>query len=206
MDEKLRLLLDAIAAPDDAAAARLLENEPALAKAALRVGATREEPSAGFVAALECYVYSGDTALHMAAAAYNPGLIRQLVEAGADVGARNRRGAEPLHCAAAGNPQSGRWKSDAQARAIAALIDAGANPNAIDRGGAAPLHRAVRTRCALAVKELLARGADRMLRTKNGSTPATLAAVTSGRGGSGSPEARREQAEILRLLDPPPGA
>jgi hypothetical protein len=58
----------------------------------------------------------------------------------------------------------------------------------------------VRTRSTGAVRALLAGGADASLRSGRGSTPRDLATRTTGRGGSGSAEARREQAEILRLL------
>ena len=51
-----------------------------------------------------------------------------------------------------------------------------------------------------AVRALLAGGADPNLANKSGSTPLALATQTTGRGGSGSPEARREQVEIVRLL------
>ena len=42
-------------------------------------------------------VYEGDTALHAAAFSYDADLARLLIGRGADVRARNRRGAEPLH-------------------------------------------------------------------------------------------------------------
>lgn len=205
MTAQLRLLLDAIATSDPAAVDQLLQGSNGLATDILGVGATRAESGEHFIGPLECYAYAGDTALHFAAAAYQPELIARLIAQGADVEARNRRGAAPLHYAAVGNPQSQRWNPQAQARAIAALIAAGADPNAVDRSGASPLHRAVRTRCAAAAGALLAGGADPGLATKNGATPAKLAEVTSGRGGSGSSEARRQQVEILRLLEPPGG-
>jgi hypothetical protein len=201
MSAPLPLFLDAVAAADDAEAGRLIAAYPSLAREAVTGGATRTEARANFVVPLSCYVYHGDTALHFAAAAYNAGLIRKLAAAGADADAGNRMGTRPLHYAAAGNPQSRRWNPKAQADAIAALVAAGANPNALNKNGTAPLHRAVRTRCTAAVEALLAAGADPNLKTKNGSSPLRLASVTSGRGGSGSPEARREQAEILRILE-----
>jgi len=73
-------------------------------------------------------------------------------------------------------------------------------PDAIDISGVTPLHRAVRTRSAAAVKALLDRGADPNRKTKNGSTALRLAAVTSGRSGSGSTEAKAQQQRILRVL------
>ena len=64
----------------------------------------------------------------------------------------------------------------------------------------APLHIAARTRCAAAVAALLAGGAHATRTNKNGSTPMFLATHTTGRGGTGSAEAKAEQAEIVRCL------
>ena len=89
----------------------------------------------------------------------------------------------------------------AQAATVACLIAAGADPNALDNSGVAPLHRAVRTRCAAAVSALLDGGADATLINASGSTPLQLATRQTGRGGSGSPKAKAEQAEIVRLLE-----
>ena len=88
----------------------------------------------------------------------------------------------------------------AQAKTVALLIQSGADPNTKDMSGVAPLHRAVRTRCAAAVEALLAGGADPRLANKTGSTPLQLAGQPTGRGGSGSVDAKAQQAEILRLL------
>jgi ankyrin repeat protein len=123
-----------------------------------------------------------------------------LVAAGAAVRARNRRGAEPLHYAADGGPGSPVWNPTAQTATVALLIDAGADPNAVDNSGVAPLHRAVRTRCTAAVEALLDGGADPGRKNKNGSTPMLLATHNTGRGGSGSSEAKAEQARIVELL------
>jgi ankyrin repeat protein len=153
------------------------------------------------LAEIEHYLYEGDTALHIAAAAYRLPIVRQLLTAGADVGARNRRGAEPLHYAADGIPGSPTWSPGAQAATVTGLIEAGADPNATDKSGVTPLHRAVRNRCAAAVNALLDGGADARRQNKSGSTPMQLAIWTTGRGGSGSPESRAEQEEILRLLE-----
>jgi 5-enolpyruvylshikimate-3-phosphate synthase len=62
------------------------------------------------------------------------------------------------------------------------------------------LHRAVRTRCAAAVEALLSHGADINARNNSGSTPLTLARLTTGRGGSGSVAAKEQQQQILQLL------
>jgi hypothetical protein len=50
------------------------------------------------------------------------------------------------------------------------------------------------------VQALLDGGADAGRTNKTGSTPMQLATWTTGRGGSGSPESRAQQEEIVRLL------
>lgn len=193
-------LMRQIADGDVAAAKKALAEAPLMAAASIEDGATRRSARPWFLAGVQHYVYGGDTALHVAAATYQHAIARSLLSAGADVRARNRRGQEPLHYAADGVPGSEGWDPKAQAATIERLIAAGADPNAGDAGGVTPLHRAVRTRCAAAVEALLAGGADPRRKTDNGSTPARLAKLTTGRGGSGSPEAKAEQAEIVALL------
>jgi ankyrin repeat protein len=127
-------------------------------------------------------------------------IARHLVSKGALVGARNRRGAEPLHYAADGAPGSPAWDPEAQAAVVALLIGAGADPNSVDKSGVAPLHRAVRTRCSAAVRALLANGADPRRLNRSGSTPLQLATQNTGRGGSASAIAREQQQQILELL------
>jgi hypothetical protein len=196
----LQTLLRLIASRDRSTAARLLAESPALARQAIDVGATRAVESPYYFEAIARFVYAGDTPLHIAAAAYETGIAEELVSRGANVRARNRRGAEPLHYAADGIPGSDAWDPEAQYATIAFLIAAGANPNATDSSGVAPLHRAVRTRCTAAVRALLVNGADLRMRNKRGSTPLHLAVQHTGRGGTGSAAAREEQKEIIRLL------
>lgn len=143
------------------------------------------------------YIYAGDTALHMAAAAFRSDIAQALIDRGADLAARNRRGAQPLHYAA----DAHHWDPDAQAATISCLIAAGADPNATDKSGVAPLHRAVRTRCAAAVEALLAGGADPLRKNGNGSTPLHLAMHNTGKGGSGTERAHDQQRRIVALLD-----
>src|SRR5262245_58375280 len=193
-------LLRVIASRDRAAALRLLARAPALARQAAGTGATREEARSFFFEEIAHYAYAGDTPLHIAAAAYEPYIADDLVARGANVRARNRRGAEPLHYAADGIPGGQMWDPEAQFAIVQFLIKAGADPNAKDDGGVAPLHRAVRTRCAAAVRALLANGADAHMRNERGSTPLHLAVQNTGRGGSGSPDAREQQREIIELL------
>jgi hypothetical protein len=199
-DAMLMTLVRAIVADDIATTSRLLAASGSLASARAEEGATRQQAKAHFLDEIEHYVYAGDTALHIAAAAYRPPVIRKLIAMGADLGARNRRGALPLHYAADGGPGLRTWNPSAQASTVACLIEAGGDPNAVDKNGATPLHRAVRNRCAAAVNALLDGGADARRKNKNGSTPMELATWTTGRGGSGSPEARAQQEEIVRLL------
>jgi hypothetical protein len=199
-DAALLKMIRAIVDGDDAAASRLLAAAPALAAASLREGASRQTSKPFFFDAIMHYVYAGDTALHIAAATYRHALARELVAAGAGVRAKNRRGAEPLHYAVDGGPRAPTWNPRAQAATIAYLIAAGADPNGVDKGGVTPLHRAVRNRCAAAVRALLDGGADARRANNNGSTPIQLAKLTTGRGGTGLPEAKAEQEEIIRLL------
>jgi ankyrin repeat protein len=198
-DTALIELVRAIAAGDAARASALLAASPGLARAAARRGATREDPSP-YLSEIGYYLYAGVTALHVAAASYRAEVARKLITCGADVRARDRRGAEPLHAAAVGAPGSRWWNPHAQAETIAHLISAGADPNTRDMDGVAPLHRAARTRCAAAVEALLTHGADVDLKNKSGSTALRLATMNTGRGGSGSAEAKAEQAAIIALL------
>ncbi len=199
-EQALRKLVDAIVDNDGALFLRLMAGSSALATASFSQGATRTSPSPCFIKEIGHYIYCGDTALHFAAASYRPEMAGKLIQAGARLRAKNRRGAEPLHAAAVGIPGSPRWDPTAQAATIVCLIEAGADPDAQNMDGATPLHRAVRTRCAGAVRALLDNGADPAIRNKNGSTAMQLAWRTTGRGGSRSPEAKAQQQEILLLL------
>jgi hypothetical protein len=188
--------MSAIAAGDSARALTLLDASPALATLSAPIGASASSAEDYFFTEIQHYVYAGDTALHIAAAAYDAKLAQRLLELGANCRAKNRRGAEPLHYAADTNHEGAK----AQAHAIECLCAAGADPNALDASGVAPLHRAVRTRGAAAVAALLGLGAAPRLKNKNGSTPLHLAVQTTGRGGSGSADALARQKQIIQLL------
>ena len=192
--------LEVIVSGDSATAIRLLDASPLLAKERAAHGATRQAAKPNFLDQILHYVYEGDTALHIAAAAHQTQIAEELIARGADVRARNRRGAEPLHYAVDGGPSLPAWNPGAQTKIIGSLIRAGADPNAIDRSGVAPLHRAVRNRCAAAVRALIDGGADPRAPNRNGSTPLLLANQNTGRGGSGSVEAKAQREEILRIL------
>jgi hypothetical protein len=193
-------LLRAIATGDAPRASRLLAASPRLALDASVDGATRESSTTYFFKEIQQYVYAGDTALHVAAAAYRTDIAKKLVRNGADVSARNRRGAQPIHYASVGHPGSATWAPKAQASVVAYLLKSGADPNATDKSGVTPLHRAVRTRCAAAVRVLLAHGADARRKNGSGSTPFDLAVQNTGRSGSGSVAAVEQQRKIIQLL------
>jgi Ankyrin repeats (3 copies)/Ankyrin repeats (many copies) len=199
-DGALLALFGAIASRDDLEIARRLDSSRDLASSPIHTGATRQDAQTFFLAAIRHYVYAGDTALHIAAAAHQRELAESLVTRGADVRARNRRGAEPLHYAADGSPDAEHWDPAAQRDVITYLIEAGADPDALDKGGVAPMHRAVRTRCSAAVGALIENDANPLLMNKNGSTPLHLAVQTTGRSDSGSEAARDEQGRIIALL------
>lgn len=192
--DQLPELLLAIASGDHLVARAALATEPLLATA----GLARVDEL--FIAVCHGQVYQGDTALHAAAFAYDVDIARDLISLGADIRARNRRGAEPLHAAVIGEPGSTNW-NPARQRAIRYLIKSGTDPNAPAIGAVTPLHRAVRNRCSAAVDELLAAGANPHSRNARGSTPTDLARWTTGRGGVGSEAARAEQQIIISLLD-----
>ena len=193
----MRALFAAIGSGDDAGVARMLGGTQGLASRPLGVGASRQEPRPFFLVPIRHYVYAGDTALHVAAAAHHPGLAQSLVAHGADVRARNRRGAEPLHYAADGSPDR---DVSSQREVISYLVDAGADPDAVDKSGVAPIHRAVRNRSSAAVIALIDHGADPLLVNGSGSTPLHLAVQNTGKSNSGSVAAKEEQHRIILLL------
>jgi Ankyrin repeats (3 copies) len=192
--EDLAGFLMAIAAGDNALVRASIGAAPVLATARL---ARRDE---FFIAHCHARVYEGATALHGAAFAYDRETAQDLVARGADIRARDRRGAEPLHAAVIGEPGTPNWNPARQRTVIEYLVDVGANPNAAALGGVTPLHRAVRNRCSAAVEALLRAGADPHAANDHGSTPSDLARWTTGRGGVGSEAAKTEQRIIIDLL------
>ena len=196
----LMTLLHAIASHDQRQTSRLLAASPGLAQQVAKIGATRQVSTDYYFKEIEHYVYAGDTALHIAAAAYAREISKELLARGASVRARNRRGAEPLHYAVDGIPDSHTWNPRDQQAIVECLIEAGADPNSADKSGVTPLHRAVRTRCAAAVRTLLENGANPRRKNGSGSTSLHLAVQNTGRGGTGSSASREQQREIILLL------
>jgi hypothetical protein len=181
---------------DIAEVSNRLTSEPSLAVTVAEYGAQRTTAEDMFFGEISHYLYAGDTALHMAAAAFQPHIATTLIGHGADLRARNRHGQQPLHYAADTN----HWDPEAQAATIKYLLSAGADPDGSDKNGVRPLHRAVRTRSFPAALALLDGGAYPKAMNKTGSTPLHLAVQTTGRGGSGSEHAREQQTAILKLL------
>jgi ankyrin repeat protein len=199
-DDVLLAFFKAIALPDRLEVSRMVDSWPGLAAAAIRTAASRHDADTYFLDSIRHYVYAGDTALHIAAAAYQRPTAELLIGKHALVRARNRRGAEPIHYAADGGPGGPHWDPAAQHSIIEYLIASGADPNALDNSGVAALHRAVRSRCSAAVRAFIANGADPRLMNKRGSTPLHLAVQNTGRSDSGSIEAKDQQRQIIGVL------
>ena len=193
-------LVRAIAAGNARAWARMLKASPALASASVEVGATRREAATYYLDEINHYVYVGDTALHIAAAAYGPDLVRSCSSSAltsapriAEVLSRCTTPSTAFPARTLGVrrhklPSSPRSSPPAPIRMRRTRVES---------------HRCT-GRCALAavpaVRSLLDGGADATRRNKSGSTPMKLATQTTGRGGSGSPDAKAQQALIVQLL------
>jgi len=193
MPDAFQSLVQPILGDDRARVKELLRQDVAFARAAAA--------KASFESGIAHWIYAGDTALHFAAAGHRVEITKLLLAAGADVNAIGKhRHAQPLHYAADGYPDRSPEDVKRQVRMIELLLEAGADIQAQDKNGATPLHRAVRTRCAAAVRCLLAAGADATLRNKPGSTPFHLAVQNTGKSGSGSELARAAQREIIQAF------
>ena len=116
----------AIAAGNNAAALAMLATSPELASARLVRGASRQAAKIYCLDPIGHYFYTGQTAHHVAAAAYEYEIADKLI-AIKRVHARlnsllgltpapRTRGAEPLHYAAVGTPGSRSWNPSATLR------------------------------------------------------------------------------------------
>lgn len=185
-------IISAIVDDDVNTVRQLLEAQPSLASQLIQ---TPKLYSSGIFH----WIYVGDTWLHLAAAGYRVEIIRLLLKSGANPNAAsNRRKSTPLHYASDGYITGPTWNEAQQVLTLKTLIQNRANIHAQDMNGATPLHRAVRTRCAGAVRFLLDSGSNPAMRNKSGSTPFHLAVQNTGRGGSGEPKAIDAQREIIQ--------
>ena len=109
----------------------------------------------------------GRTALHVAATVERPAITRLLLESGAPVGARLKKGSwTPLHVAVA----------NGHAETAKALLDGGADVNATASADFTPLHVAAwHNRLGAATAVLMQHGADPDAKTDKGRTAAELA-------------------------------
>ena len=97
--------------------------------------------------------------------------VTALLEAGADLNARDENGWTPLHTAAAGSKIPGT---------VTALLEAGADLNAREENGWTPLHLAAgSSETPGIIAALLEAGADPNVRGENGQTPLHTAAGSS---------------------------
>ncbi len=114
-------------------------------------------------------VDAATNALAHAAMMENPGIVRLLLDAGADPNAKSRRGNTPVHM----------WTQRSADPEIAALLlDRGADVEARNGDGETPLHRAAGESflsTADMIALLLDRGADVDATNNNGETPCQLA-------------------------------
>jgi len=188
----MKELLESVLSREDADVRRLLRTVPDVVRARFE----RDY----LVEAIPHWLYVGDTALHLAAAALNAPAVKLFLKAGADANTQNRRWATPLHYACDARPMSdGVWDPSSQAKIIELLLQHKADLEHIDRGGVTALHRAVRARSPAAVQGLLKAGASVDVRLgKGGSTALHLAVQSTGAGGTAGAVA--EQFEIISLL------
>lgn len=117
---------------------------------------------------LHAYSADGWTALHLAAYFGYAAVVVRLLRAGASHAAisHNVQGNTPLHAALAGRREL---------PVITALLAAGADASTIDAQGYAPLHLAAARGDQAASELLLACGADRTVRTRDGKVAADFA-------------------------------
>ena len=193
MATQFQALIEAILGDERAQAKALLARDSALA-AQTWEGDDRYEPG------IAHYIYTGDTALHVAAAGCRVEIARLLLDAGADPSsACNRRQSQSLHYASDAFPES-TMDAQRQVDILRLLLDAGADLHARDKNGATALHRVVRARSSAAVKFLLEAGCDATIRNKPGSTAFHLAVQNTGRSGSGADVAKAAQGEIIEAF------
>ena len=139
---------------------------------------------------LEAGAKFDNTGLHLAAGDEDPAVVGLLLEAGADVNARDEEGLTPLFPAAECNPA-----------AFDLLLAAGANLNVRDNKGNTLLHAAARGEDPAMIKLLLAAGIDINVRNDEGEAPVHDAATWSGWGYGRKGRERRGIGVVKALLE-----
>ncbi len=144
----------------------------------LSLGASANEPAP----------HDGFTPLHLAVQERRVEAIKILIEAGADLEARDRNGKTPLAWGPfayrsqekhvyeqLGKPHQTMSVDPGEAIGINLLLDAGAKIGTTDDAGDTPLHEAVRLGSLRGTEALLLRGAKTLVKNRAGETPLSLA-------------------------------
>jgi ankyrin repeat protein len=108
---------------------------------------------------------AGETALHNAAAEGNVAEVRRLLDAGADIEARDKYGYTPL----------GRAAAYEKTAVVTLLLNRGADINAKNNDGDTPLYTAAFSGACESTALLLNRGADINAKNNRGDTPLQVA-------------------------------
>jgi uncharacterized protein len=112
----------------------------------------------------------GYSALGLAAFFKRRQVVRDLLDAGAEVRPASRNGGfTPLHSAVATDAGT------TDIEIVRALLEKGADPNAKSQSGSTPLHTVAFTGDEASLELLLSRGADPAVRNKEGKTAADIA-------------------------------
>jgi hypothetical protein len=114
VDDSMLQLMHMIATGETDLVAEMLSASPDLAHASLAVGATRQDAATYHLDAIEHYVYAGDTALHVGAAAHRLETVRALLDGGADPDRSNRSGSTPMQLATQTTGRGGSGSPEAK--------------------------------------------------------------------------------------------
>ena len=82
--QAFRAFVEVTVSGDSKSATRLLSASPHLVKERAARGAIRQDPEENFFDRIKHYIYEGDTALHMAAAAKQTRIVEELISRGAE--------------------------------------------------------------------------------------------------------------------------